>query len=156
MLLIKNETSGSPFCSIIIIKIALKNHGQRQGYNVAIHPNIYMFIWGDTGLEASRFCIILRVASNYCVELFWSGDGWAWQLSFSQLLLLCTDSIDFCLPTVPMNSTATFNALIDARFIRLVDDHVGSPPAKSDTPRITITGTPGDVVVCWINKVIHS
>jgi hypothetical protein len=47
-----------------------------------------------------------------------------------------------------MNSTATFNALIDARFIKLVDDHVGSPPAKSDTPRNTITGMPGDVVVC--------
>lgn len=67
---------------------------------------------------------------------------------YFQLLLLCTDTVDSCLPTVAMNSTATFNALIDARFIRLVDDHVGSPPAKSDTPRNTITGTPGDVVVC--------
>jgi len=47
-----------------------------------------------------------------------------------------------------MNSTATFNALIDARFIRLVDDHVGSPPAKSDTPRITITGAALHLEVC--------
>jgi hypothetical protein len=47
-----------------------------------------------------------------------------------------------------MNSTATFNALIDARFSKLVDVLFGSPPAKSDTPRNTITGMPGDVVVC--------
>jgi hypothetical protein len=67
---------------------------------------------------------------------------------FLQLLALPADIVDFCFPTVAINSTATLSALIDARFIRLVDDHVGSPPAKSETPRNTITGMPGDVVVC--------
>jgi hypothetical protein len=37
---------------------------------------------------------------------------------------------------------------MEAKSIRLVDDHVGSPPAKSETPLKTITGTPGDMAVC--------
>jgi hypothetical protein len=67
---------------------------------------------------------------------------------FSLFVTPLYDLVDFYLPTVAMNSTATFNALIDARFSKLVDVLFGSPPAKSDTPRNTITGMPGDVVVC--------
>ena len=70
-------------------------------------------------------------------------------LLFSYYSFVLIHTVDFCLPTVAINSTGTFNALIHhARFIKLVDDHVGSPPAKSDTTRNTITGMPGDVVVC--------
>jgi hypothetical protein len=91
--------------------------------------------------------LTLNVVYMQCLKLHCRSDQWAWQSLF-QLLELCIDGVDFCLPIVAMNSTATLSALIDARFIRLVDDHVGSPPARSDTPRKTITGTPGDVAVC--------
>ena len=58
-------------------------------------------------------------------------------ICYSFVLIL----VDVYLTTVAINSTATFNPL-------LVDVLFGSPPAKSDTLRNTITGVPADVVVC--------
>ena len=52
------------------------------------------------------------------------------------------------LPDNPINSTATMRAFIAAKELRLVADNFSSPPAKSDTPRNTIQGTPFDRDVC--------
>lgn len=54
-----------------------------------------------------------------------------------------------------MNSIAALRALMEAKSIRLVDDHVASPPAKSETPLKTITGTPGDMAVCLTKIEMH-
>lgn len=47
-----------------------------------------------------------------------------------------------------MNSTATLRALIAAKDVRDVDNNRPPPPAKSETPRNTIQGTPFDRHVC--------
>ncbi|KAL0927538.1 hypothetical protein M5K25_001714 [Dendrobium thyrsiflorum] len=49
---------------------------------------------------------------------------------------------------IPINSTAALRAFIQARSPKKEDDQVASPPAKSDTPRNTITGIPEAIAVC--------
>lgn len=61
---------------------------------------------------------------------------------------LCLWSIPDSFPINRINSTATVRALVAARELNSVEDHVSSPPAKSDTPRNTIAGTPEDIQVC--------
>lgn len=62
--------------------------------------------------------------------------------------LLCLWSIRDSFPINRINSTATVRALVAARELNSVEDHFASPPAKSDTPRNTIAGTPEDIQVC--------
>lgn len=109
----------------------------------ALLERTYYIIW----LEATRFDIILNISNFQLLPQAYFGAA-----TDEHGNHLFTDAVELRLPTAAMNSTATFNALTDARFIRLVDDHVGSPPAKSDTPRNTITGTPGDVAV-WSSEL---